>query len=807
MEKIFEFSIVIDIDNCRGVLENTVDSIISQSLNFIQNTEIIFIYHKSSDGSLKIINDYKSRYPENIIILNPDDDLKGNIHGKYTSFLNIKYAYPRTLLKKVKNSFKRHSDIDLVYIDEMGGGICDFRKVNSCIDFNLSQIFVKSSLVCEFFHEKLFIYSLIFENPKIAIVNDDCFEDIAQTEYDIGNDFFGQLIDLSFKKHNNLPDFCKRFILFEIQKFVESENEDLDLNILDYFDDEIIDTHESLKGHIKSFLIYLKNGEFHIDGAMLMTDDYVINDLSKNKLKIDIVEMTGDELNLNGSLTSSSYPEDISIVAVQKFKNNKEISHKASYEYYPTTPRNNKRYLGIDWLFVYQFNVSIPLTEDDFEISFKLLFNGLEMSNHIIFREFAGISRLGNYMVKHSRILLFQGRTFYLTDYSYSKMLLYEAKTFVRMIRNHWDSFVISIFYRSIYVLLFPFFKDRRIWLFSDRFDVAGDNSEYLFDYCVKQDDDVEKYFLMNKSSSEFSRLNEKYENIVPFGSFKHKMLYLFSEKIITSQVTRAILNPFAFKNSRLYEGVSTYDWCFIQHGVILHDLSSWIHKYNKNFYLFVTSSEYEYDSIVNGNYNYSKDRVQLLGLSRYDYLESLPNRQIVFAPTWRRKLNTERDIADSDYLKSINSFLTNERLFNYLAEKDYRLIFKPHPDLWKFIDLIDSKFEISDESYSEVFKSSSLMITDYSSVAFDFAYLKKPLLYYQTKSFDEFHYDKGYFDYETMGFGEIARFEEELVDKIIEYVDNDCQMKEKYEMRVDKFFRFRDKDNSKRIYEFLIFK
>ncbi|MBQ9027111.1 MAG: CDP-glycerol glycerophosphotransferase family protein, partial [Methanobrevibacter sp.] len=95
----------------------------------------------------------------------------------------------------------------------------------------------------------------------------------------------------------------------------------------------------------------------------------------------------------------------------------------------------------------------------------------------------------------------------------------------------------------------------------------------------------------------------------------------------------------------------------------------------------------------------------------------------------------------------------------------------------------------------------------DYSSVAFDFAYLKKPLIYYHTESFTKFHYDKGYFDYDTMGFGQIIKSEGDLVEKIISYIDNGCVMEDKYQKRVDEFFKFRDANNSKRIYDWLIYK
>ena len=108
--------------------------------------------------------------------------------------------------------------------------------------------------------------------------------------------------------------------------------------------------------------------------------------------------------------------------------------------------------------------------------------------------------------------------------------------------------------------------------------------------------------------------------------------------------------------------------------------------------------------------------------------------------------------------------------------------------------------------SYNTAFNESKLLITDYSSVVFDFAYLKKPVLYYQWKN-DEFHFDlsQGYFNYEEMGFGEIVDTETELINLIKRYIANDCQMQEKYQQRVDEFYEYHDKNNCKRVYEFIL--
>lgn len=59
-----------------------------------------------------------------------------------------------------------------------------------------------------------------------------------------------------------------------------------------------------------------------------------------------------------------------------------------------------------------------------------------------------------------------------------------------------------------------------------------------------------------------------------------------------------------------------------------------------------------------------------------------------------------------------------------------------------------------------------------------------------------------GYFDYERDGFGEVEYDLDSTVDRIIEYMASDCQLKEKYRKRIDNFFVFHDKNNCQRVYE-----
>lgn len=108
--------------------------------------------------------------------------------------------------------------------------------------------------------------------------------------------------------------------------------------------------------------------------------------------------------------------------------------------------------------------------------------------------------------------------------------------------------------------------------------------------------------------------------------------------------------------------------------------------------------------------------------------------------------------------------------------------------------------------SYREIYAKSNLVLTDYSSAVFDFAYLRKPIIYAQFDK-DEFFsgahtFSKGYFDYERDGFGEVAYDIDGTISMIEKYVKNGCVLSDNYRNRIDSFFAFNDKKNCQRVLE-----
>ena len=378
-----------------------------------------------------------------------------------------------------------------------------------------------------------------------------------------------------------------------------------------------------------------------------------------------------------------------------------------------------------------------------------------------------------------------------------------------------------AILYRSAYHLakrILP--KD--IWLVSDRINKADDNGEAFFRYLSETSKHPHSFFVLRKDSPDYKRVQE-YGKLIPYHSRRHKLLQLVADKIISSAGDDFVMNPFGGDRAFYWDILKKKRLIFLQHGITKDDISSWLGKPHRNLGMFVTSTRPEYESVLKGKYyGYGKDVVKLTGMPRYDYLENKPEKIITIMPTWRNSLGLGHDtetgnrlygegFEKSSFFQFYNSLLNDEMLLAKAKEKGYTIKFLPHPNimpmLGKFQKSAGVIFCSPDTRYRDIFAESSLIVTDYSSVAFDFAYLKKPVIYAQfdRKEFFQGHtYSEGYFDYESMGLGEVEENLPDTVQRICEYMEGDCRIKEKYLQRGSKFFAYHDRNNSERVFDSL---
>lgn len=792
-----------------------------------------------------------------------------HVNGKYVNFMDSDDKFSLNAFEKVFNFIKNHDcndfdviSIPVVFFDAMKGDhylnykfdmgdIVDLVENPDCYEVYTHSIFVKKEAIGDFefdsrlinMEDALFINKIILDKMAVALVK-DCsylyrkrFDDTAilstahqKKEYftDRLKYLYLALINYSLDQKGFVPDFIQNLLVYDLHWMIKiddindifDDKRELDEfwhyleKVLSHLDSDVIKKHKFVPKNIKSFMIYIKNNyDFHIEfdnGKVLMKSlDYTVHNLNRQNLVLDIIEMKDGFLNLSGYIRTNCLISNISIEAVKTSKSKKDI-YVAKDVSYPNTNRKDRFYLSNPWIFYKNFELKIPIEKNEnsnifLRVKYCENNNVSYIENKLTFAKHANLSAASHYFIKDSRIILFKNNGFFIMPYSYKKVLKNEVASIKKLFKDRQANFMHAILFRFAYLALLPMMINKKIWLFEDLPTVADDNAKYLYSYSKDKDDNIQKYFILDKNCKDYKKMKKLSKSIVNFSSLKHKLLYVFAEKIIFSYPDYRLINPF-FEDRHLYTGLSVSDACYITYGITSHDVSWQLRKFYYNFSLFLTSSLKERDYLLGEDYNYEEEVIQLLGLPRYDTLENKGSKkQILFMPTYRRTLRKRDALAFSDYLKRINSFINNEKLIKFLNENGYELIFKPHYELLPNIDLFDSqnvKLGI-DESYQYLFNESEILITDYSSAAFDFAYLKKPVIYYHDG--DDYHNEQAYFDHETMGFGDVTYNEDELVGRLIDYIENGCIMEDKFKERVDEFFEFKDKNNCKRVYDWLI--
>lgn len=362
--------------------------------------------------------------------------------------------------------------------------------------------------------------------------------------------------------------------------------------------------------------------------------------------------------------------------------------------------------------------------------------------------------------------------------------------------------------------------RRRPLWLISDRVMKAGDNGEAFFRYMREHHREIDARFVISENCADYAAMRQ-IGPVLKDGSLKQKLYTLVSDYVISSQAEVTIYNPFHGHSAAYRDLLAQVRFVFLQHGVTKDDISDWLNRYNKNLYGFVTAARPEYQSIVDGHYYYTDRETWLTGFPRFDRLYHAEDKCITLMPTWRRYLmgsrNKDTDVwslspqfENSAYRMFYDALLNHERLLAAAEQYGYRIDFLPHPNLQAHLNMFRKndcvQFLGREASYRDIYARSELVITDYSSAVFDFAYLRKPVMYTQFDAEEFFAgehvYTKGYFDYERDGFGEVTRDLESTVDCIIEYMKNGCQLKDKYRERIDGFFAFDDQNNCQRVYE-----
>ena len=736
--------------------------------------------------------------------------------------------------------------------------IVNIRDEYQCPQLAVSSVFIKSEVVREkTFNEAImhaeemrYINEIILCRCKYALLRSCVYYSrkrkkpseslskighLRKTWYfDTTRDSHQYLLDLSIKLFGYIIPYIQSVVMHELQwRFEKPLAPDLSKqeledylsiikNLLLNIDDTIICEQKNLTRERKVVALSMKHGrdikpEIRLSNRSFFFREAMIFRNNETILKIATIEEKGNCFKIEGivnlCLCENKYHIFIMDDAKQRYHAEWFPLDKSYTKYSFNEPIHAER----------GFYIEIPIA-DAHKLTFCIEYHGVVENLLFSFLPICKLTKRNknSYFTAGKRVFSYTDNHLIIERYGILRHFKKECNLLLEITRK--KDFRLAA-WRMLIIIARAFAGRKKIWLVSDRFSLAGDNGEFFFRYLTNEikSKTIKPYFVISKKSSDYERM-KSIGPVLEYNSKKYRLFLALSDKVVSSQSFFGSNNSFKSRTEFLQD-LFHFKFIYLQHGVIKDNHADSQGKFRKNFDLFVTSAKQEYESIINGtggNYRYDESVVKLTGMPRHDeiiaYSHLKRNKHITIAPTWRRNIRGQWDETqrceynnshkESDFYKFYNRLINDPDLLSIMRKRGYsgklRLHSLMHEQSYDYEgnDLITVDIEKS--SLIDEIMQTALLVTDYSSISFDYIYVGIPVIYTQFDS-DTFYsshsYYRGYFDYEQDGFGPISYDYESTIKEIIKAIENDCIMEDSYKKRADEFFAFHDTNNCLRIY------
>lgn len=766
-----KYVIVSAVYNVEKYLDDFFKSIINQKLDFKSNIHLICVNDGSTDNSANIIKKYQKKYPKNIIYLYKENGGQAsarNLGLKYLkendlNILWVTFTDPDDFLDRdyfyeVDSFLKKQNNIAMVATN-----IIFYREKR--------KILYKDTHALNFkFKRQKSVYDNIKLNENIQLSVASCF---LRCDY-LKDTFFDENLTLNFEDG--------KFI--NIYLFKNLNLKSVFLKNARYFYRKRFDKSFSLNKKNENKIYYLEILEKrYLELLNCVAQQDKIPTFIQNVILYEIFWQTQELVN---------HPEKLSFMDQVKIHKYLDLLDKIFY------------FINIQSIMKFNFNSFLFLYKMGFVYCFKkekvpidkVFIEQIDDKNDEILIKFytADVNdeikmlfddRLAKIICSKIRQYDFLNRVFIYERRIWLKFFI-NAKNMICFINDK----KVDIIYQEKKCTFYDIFyeikklkkrraKNKSLWLFADMSYRADDNAEHLYRYVMKNHPEKNIAFVLRKNSHDYKRLKKEGFKLVDPKSFKFKYLVFKADKLISSHIDRYFFEALG-ENT-----LKTKDFVFLQHGITQNDLSSWLNQ--RQIDLFITGIQDEYDSIAGdfNRYKFTPKEVKLTGFPRWDALlknNQINTKQIIIMPTWReyivgsysKKLMKRRfnpKFYESEYFYRWGSFLHSKKLQELHEKYNYKIVFNPHPQIRPYLEdfnlpnyIIIPSVEMS---MQKLFCESSLMITDYSSVAFEMIILKKPVIYYQFDQ-DYFFYKhflkRGYYNYKKMEFSYLVNNQKDLI-------------------------------------------
>ena len=369
---------------------------------------------------------------------------------------------------------------------------------------------------------------------------------------------------------------------------------------------------------------------------------------------------------------------------------------------------------------------------------------------------------------------------------------------------------------RAVRMLTRPVAPRGQIWLIGERPESARDNGFALFTHLRAERPEAPVFYVIARDSPMAATVAEL-GHVVWHSSLRHRLLMLHAHVLANAYSIKHMLpsrwRPGAYMNQCAWRVGARR--VYLKHGV--HLSPDAVKRANGGYDVMLTVGERETRALMRTS-GYGRSQLHQTGLARYDLLvPQQASRTVLFMPTWRRylvpRLFGGQDEAlvpyqGSTYQQFVHGLLDSDELAALLEREDLQMIVIPHYNLTGLLrpeHLASDRIELLDGSTADIphlLRSCALLLTDYSSVQFDVAYLGRPVVYAQ---FDREEYAAGHggttwFDTKRDGFGPVVETIPATVHRLAAYAGRGFEREPEYTERVSRVFAHDDRDNCARI-------
>ncbi len=276
--------------------------------------------------------------------------------------------------------------------------------------------------------------------------------------------------------------------------------------------------------------------------------------------------------------------------------------------------------------------------------------------------------------------------------------------------------------------------RNKKINLYYEKF--AGKAEEGVFDLCLKcnESERTDNYFIIDKDSPDYDKIKD-YEFVVPKYSFKYYWLLYNSNHFISSESPIQI-NIIRSNNKYLRKALYEKEFIFLQHGVTYLKAHEQNSPYGKGKeaepnYMVVGSQKEKYavcDMLGIFEEKLLKSGLPIFDTIEYEHINNQTDDFITVMFTWKHYEEDLHDFRESSYYKNV--IKTYDLLSKYIDTSKISII--PHPKVFDSLMNTEMKDSLWQGPISEILTKSKLLITDYSSVAYNSFYQGAGVIFYQ---------------------------------------------------------------------------